>query len=151
MSDEFPAPTYKKGGKPRRQFTEADLKQIRTMAGLGMPARQMAAILNMSHDWFMHLVKKDDTARQNIEEGRAISSINVRKSAYEMAQTDPVMMKFWLKTREGFRETDRLEVTGADGKPLELSCEQRKTRFAKIRKAMAITEREAKKYGEDTE
>ena len=114
--------------------------------------RQMAAILHISEPMLEMLVKKDAAARHALEEGRAITSHTIRKSAYQMAQHDPVMMKFWLKTREGFREVDRVEITGKDGEEIKvMTVDERKKQFAKVLKALEITKRERKKNGQDTE
>ena len=56
--------------------------------------------------------------------------------------TMPVMTIFWLKVREGWRENDRLEITGKDGGPIEMTSVERKARIKKLEKFMKLTKDE---------
>lgn len=147
------------------KIPEDRIKEVETMAGLGMPFRQMAAIFGVSEDTFCFHLKKNDAAQAAIERGQAISSHNSRQTAYNLANgykrpmigkdgklvkdpetgeieqehipPDPRMTMFWLKTRERFQETARLELTGKDGKPLavtQLTKEQMDAEIERLEK-----------------
>lgn len=114
------------------------IDQMKVMSGLGMPSDQMAAIFSISKDTLERAIKRQPDARAALEKGRAMASTNVRQTAYKMATSgnNPSMTMFWLKTREGFRETDRLEVTGADGSALvksDISRDEIEKELAKLR------------------
>lgn len=96
-------------GKPKKDrvcFDDKTVKQIETMAGLGMPVDQMAAILGVSKDTFERRMKSDRKVNAAVLKGRAIASSNVRKTAYHMAVSgkSAVMTIFWLKVRERWKE-----------------------------------------------
>lgn len=105
------------------------LKQVETMSGLGLKVEQIAILLGVSKPTFDRAVRRIPALRDSIEKGREKSEGNLRQWAYESARKGNVAMQiFLLKTRCGFRETERLELTGADGGPIqtkkELSAEE---------------------------
>lgn len=91
------------------------------MAGLGMPYEQMAAIFGVSLSTFELALKKDNTLVQGLMRGRAKASAIVRESAFNLAKAgEPSMVRYWLNCREKWQESSKLEVTGADGAPLQV-------------------------------
>lgn len=129
----------------RRDLTEKELENIERMAGLGLADRQIAAILDMNPDTLVEIKKRDPRVAPCIERGRAVMSDKIRESAYLSAlQGNTAMQIFILKTREGFRETQRLELTGADGEPIQtkkvLNPEERKVLLAKYKKLVAASD-----------
>lgn len=69
--------------------------------------------------------------------GKYIKKV-VEKTVTVDVPPNPQMMMFWLKTQEKWREVDRLELTGADGKPLTPKELPREVRVAKLEKYMAL-------------
>lgn len=102
-------------------LTPEQVKQIETMAGLGLKVEQMASILGMSKKTFERRIKDTLGASDALEKGRAIAAHQVTKTAYELAKSGkvPAMTMFWLKCRERWRETQVVEHSGVDGKPIE--------------------------------
>lgn len=98
-----------------------ELKQIETMAGLGLNVSQMAAILGMSKKTFERRMKDTKGANDALEKGRSAAALNVTKTAYSLAVSGktPAMTMFWLKCRERWREVQAIEHSGPDGKPIE--------------------------------
>ena len=109
--------------------TEEQLKQIRTMAGLGLTVQKIGIILGISKATFDRAARRDPAVKEALEKGREQTELQVRAWAHKSAERGNVAMQiFLLKTRYGFRETERLELTGADGGPIvakkELSVEE---------------------------
>lgn len=98
-----------------------DIKQIETMAGLGLKVEQMAAILGMSKATLDRRMTDTKGAFEALEKGRAAAILNVSKTAYQMALAGkvPAMTMFYLKCRAGWKETQTVEHSGPDGKPIE--------------------------------
>jgi hypothetical protein len=48
------------------------------------------------------------------------------------------MMMFWMKTQEKWREVDRIELTGKDGKPLAVTQLNREQRVQKIEQYLSM-------------
>lgn len=102
------------GAKPSIKLSAKDMQEIETMAGLGMRDRDIAAIKELSQATLQRRCGK------RLKLGRAKAKTNVQQTAYNMAKSGdfPTMTMFWLKTRCGWREKNRVELTGKDGKPL---------------------------------
>ncbi len=98
------------------------ISQIEAMAGLGLKVEQMAAILGISKKTFERRMVEKKEVIDALERGRSIAANNVTKTAYEMAKSGkiPSMTMFWLKCRQNWREVQSVELTGRDGKPLEV-------------------------------
>ncbi len=101
---------------------EEQRQQIETMAGLGMPHWQIAAILGISDETLDLALKKDITLQHQMKRGVAKASVNIRRTAYEKAfvDRDPKMIQYWLNCRERWAETSKVELTGAEGSPLQV-------------------------------
>lgn len=82
------------------------------LAGFGTRHEDIATYLGVTRP----------TLRKHYKEELATGSIKansaVAKTLYKLAiDGDSRSCMFWLKTRAGWRETDRHEITGADGAP----------------------------------
>jgi len=157
--------------KPR-QFTPEEIKAIAGMAAVRLPTDQIATIMGMSKETFERRVKKDSALRDAIEKGRANASGTIRNTLYRMATTDREIveettigvgpkarkvvkkkkvgpdvnaLRFWCETQEGFKRTEKLELSGPGGKPVEvskISPEERKEILKKYNEKLALTEDE---------
>ena len=89
-----------------RLFDERDVKQIQTMAGLGMTSEQMAAVLGVSKSTFDRRQADQTEVSEAVLKGRALTSMTVRQTAYQMAVSgeSPALTIFWLKCREQWKE-----------------------------------------------
>ncbi len=140
-------------GKRKVVLDEDQIKKLKLLAGYGLSNDKIATYLGIRTDTFEQMCKRDAALRLAIELGKAEASTALRQSAYQQAVGDPQrgikpsaqMAIFLLKTREGFRETVRMELTGENGGPIktqELTVEQRKATLKKLKKFMDITEDE---------
>ena len=127
--------------KPRRELSEKDIEQLKTMSAYRIPFRAIANILGFkSPSQLDEIIKKTPAARQAVEDGRANSTAKAYQTLYSMATSGKNFpaLAFWLKTQEGVREVDRIELTGKDGKPLESATMTREELAASIAKRRKI-------------
>lgn len=119
------------GRKPYRP-TAAQRKSVSVWASIGTPHAVMAAQLGIAEMTLeKHFVSE-------LKDGKAITDNAVAKSLYQKALTGNVpAMIFWCKTRLGWRETSRTEVTGADGKPLTIQTVSTEDLKAQLQAALA--------------
>jgi hypothetical protein len=146
-----------------RKFTSDEIEQIRQMAAVRLPVHQMAANLGMSHDTFERMLKKDSAARASIDKGRDTASRAFRGRLFQVAMgqeekrdkfglivkpgiaPDVQAMKFWAETQEGFKRAEKLEISGPDGKPVEivsLTPEQKLEVAKKLQEKLKLTDDE---------
>ncbi len=95
--------------------TEEQKKMVRLLSAVGTRYEDIATKLGIT----------DDTLRKHykleLDEGRIEANASVAQTLYQQAKTgNTTAAIFWLKTRAQWRENDRLEVTGANGAPLEM-------------------------------
>lgn len=93
--------------------TEKDRKQVSLMAGIGLKHDQIAKVVGVSDETLRKYYRDElDTgeARMNAMVAQNLYSIATSKGTGSVAAAI-----FWMKTRAGWREKDRLEITGADG------------------------------------
>jgi hypothetical protein len=102
-------------------FSEQDYLKIERMAGLGLNAEMVAAILGISRDAFMSRLKKDATAQARWAEGIAKANAQVAETLFSMAVSGkhPVMTIFWAKTRMGFSEKIRVDFTSVEPEKID--------------------------------
>ena len=105
-------------GQPKFVPTPAHHAQVLASAGVGSPHGLIASNLGISEDTLTRHFA-DELAK-----GRARAIEQMAKTCYARALGTGVgahvLMMFWLKTQAGWKETDRREIVGADGKPIEL-------------------------------
>jgi hypothetical protein len=87
-------------------LTEKDREAAQTMYAYGIPQEQIARILRCDHETLMNRLGKQ------MEDYKVKANARVASTLYQMAISgdSPVSTFFWLKTRAGWRETDRLEI-----------------------------------------
>ena len=105
--------------KPKPKFvpTEQDRKAVKAMAAYGIPQTQICLLAGLGAKALrMHF-------RQELDLGAIQANSKVAERLYKTATEDPgqpgvTAAIFWAKTRMGWRETQRVENTGADGAPM---------------------------------
>jgi uncharacterized protein YjcR len=97
-------------GRPAHQPTDQNRLQVKTLAAVGIRFEDIAAKLGISADTLTKYYAKD------LDDGRVDANAAIGKSLYDQARNgNTAAMIFWLKTRAGWKETNSLELTGADG------------------------------------
>ena len=96
--------------------TDAERKQVEAMSGYGLPIEQIAVLVRDG----IHV----DTLRKHfateLVAGKAKANSGVGRTLFQKAMGgDTAAMIWWSKTQMRWAETQKHEVTGADGAPLE--------------------------------
>ena len=107
-------------GSGRKPFVATDIerKQVEAMSGYGVPFDQIAALTRDGIDI--------DTLRKHFKSqlinGKAKANAQIGKGIFQKAMAgDTTAQIWWSKSQMGWRETQRHELTGADGQPLEFA------------------------------
>lgn len=95
------------------KITETSKKMVETTSGYGLPHEQIAALLEIDDKTLRKHYRKQ------LDMGMAKANAKVVESLYGKATTgDTTAQIWWTKTRLGWKDTSRVEHTGADGKDL---------------------------------
>ena len=107
-------------GSGRKPFlaTDVERRQVEAMSGYGVPFEQIAALVRDGIDI--------DTLRKyfspELVNGKAKANAQVGKGIFQKAMAgDTTAQIWWSKCQMGWKETQRHELTGADGQPLEFA------------------------------
>jgi len=121
-------PTYKKrgpnggarpgAGRPAFEPTVAERKQVEALSGYGLPIDQIGSLVRDG----IHI----DTLRAHfsaeLQSGKAKANAQVGKTLFSKVMAgDTTAAIWWSKTQMRWAETQKHEVTGADGVPLEFT------------------------------
>jgi len=110
--------TKPSSGRPKKVFTEAELRSIGVMAGYGMPIGHIAAILDVSESTFYRNKKWNPIVKKAYDKGLARARLAVGKTLFEKATTDrEIAAIIWYeKTRCGMSEKreETQQVTNVD-------------------------------------
>lgn len=129
------------------KFKKTDYKILEREGGKRSIAAIGAKFFKVSKTTMERALRSDAGAREALERGRHNSIGEIESVAYKMAKSgkNTAMTTFYLKTRAGYRETQRVELTGRNGGPIEtseLTPEQRREKLKKLRKFMDVTDEE---------
>ena len=97
--------------RPRKEIDEDKLEQL---ASLGLSNAEIAAVLDVSHDTI------ERNYRETLDWGRNKRNASLRRKQYEIAMVGNPTMLIWLG-KQFLGQSDKNEVTGADGGPLQAS------------------------------
>ena len=103
-------------GRPAFEPTAAERKQVEALSGYGLPIEQIAVLVRDG----IHI----DTLRAHFStelvSGKAKANGQVGKTLFQKVMAgDTTAAIWWSKTQMRWAETQKHEVTGADGAPLE--------------------------------
>lgn len=109
-------------GRPAFVPTDAERKQVEAFSGYGLPIEQIAVLVRDG----IHI----DTLRSHfateLQSGKAKANAQVGKTLFQKAMGgDTTAMIWWSKTQMRWAETQKHEVSGADGGPLEIKTIER--------------------------
>lgn len=104
-----------------QQFTAEERAQVRELAGLGLPDKQIARVIRAAGGGIGEAVLQHNF-RDELDCGRIETNAKVAKSLFNMAMDGktPAAAIFWMKARCGWREKHDIEVTGKDGGPIQV-------------------------------
>ena len=98
------------------QPTDKDREIVKAMASYGVPQEDIGRVIGVSH------VTLRKYYAPEIETAAVQANAKVAETCYQMAVSGkmPAATFFWLKTRAGWRETDRIEHVGEGGGAVKL-------------------------------
>jgi hypothetical protein len=105
-------------GRMAFEPTDAERKQVEAMSGYGLPIEQIAVLVRGGID--------TDTLRKHfateLVSGKAKANGQVGKTLFQKVMAgDTTAAIWWSKTQMRWAETQKHELTGADGAPLEFT------------------------------
>lgn len=107
-------------GAGRKAFspTENERKQVKALSGYGLPFHQIAALIRDG----IHI----DTLREHFAAelvvGKATANAQIAGGIFKKALAgDSNLMKYWGATQLGWKETQHVEHTGANGAPIAVA------------------------------
>lgn len=158
----------KKRAQKKAILSPEQIKSLEQMCAFRMNQRDIAAILGISETTLQRLLKYSQPAREAADRGRAKGSLKAYSTAFQLATghevekevvkynahrgryetvkvmekvpPDSNMLRFWLQTQEGWRRTDKIELSGPGGGPIaieEMTPEQREKRIDHLLKIRA--------------
>lgn len=99
--------------KPHKP-TDESRKTAESASGLGLPHEQIGALLGIDDKTLRKYYRKE------LDNGIAKANGQVVKSLYNSATSgDTTAAIWWTKTRLGWKDLSRVEISGPDGGPQE--------------------------------
>ena len=96
--------------------TEEKRKLVRTLAAVGITHEDIAKKIDISSDTLVKYY------REELDDGRIDAIAQVGQKLYQNAISGNLSAQmFYLKTRAGWSETNKHEITGANGSAIPLS------------------------------
>ena len=106
-----------KRGPKSYEPTDKEKNQVRLMAAMGIPQKNIAKIIGLSDESLRKHFRDDlDTGmdRANLAVGSNLFNIATSSKAGNVSAAI-----FWLKTRARWSDTTKMELTGPDGGPIK--------------------------------
>jgi len=99
--------------------TDRDRRTVESMAAYGIPQADIAAVIGVS-DRTLRKYYAAELATATAKANAKVAETLYRKATdQELSGPSVTAAIFWLKTRAQWRETDRHEITGPDGGPIQ--------------------------------
>lgn len=125
MTEDKPNPEKKRkfggaqpgAGRPPFVPTDADRKLVRKLSGLGLPVQQIRMLVREKGIAVETLLEH---FRVELDEGKADTGWKIANALFNKAMKgDTTAMIWWTKTQMRWSETQKVELTGKDGGPVE--------------------------------
>ena len=110
-----------KAGRPATTLSDKQRGEVETLAAF-LSIEQLADYFGIGRTTFYALAEKDPEILEHYKRGKSKAIAHIAQGLIQKARAgDTTSAIFFLKTQARWRETERHEITGADGGPLELS------------------------------
>ena len=98
-------------GRKKIQYDESVAQVVLGMSQFGAPLKDIATFVQISIPVLRKLYEKE------LERGRILANGEVAKTLFNKAvkDKDTTALIFWCKTRMGWRETQKVDLTSSDG------------------------------------
>lgn len=104
-------------GRPPFVPTDADRKLVRKLSGLGLPQHQIRMLVRQKGIGIDTLAEH---FRVELDEGKAETGWKIANALFNKAlKGDTTAMIWWTKTQMRWSETQKVEITGAQGGPIQ--------------------------------
>ncbi len=104
--------------RPKHAVTEASRTMVQTLTGMGLREVDIGVVMGIS----ARSVRRH--YRRELSRGVLVANSNMAQSLYRKGMGDgPQAVAaaiFWMKTRAGWQEVERRELSGIDGGPIDL-------------------------------
>ena len=88
-------------GRPKKNFSDDELKEIEKMAATGMTQKQIAAVKNVDPDTLRKYAKVEMNRGKNL----AVLQVSMACLAMAKSQKHPSVTMFWLKSQAGWSDS----------------------------------------------
>jgi hypothetical protein len=103
-------------GRPAFEPTDAERKQVEALSGYGLPIEQIGYLVRDG----IHVDTLRAHFKTELNSGKSKANAQVGKTLFSKVMAgDTTAAIWWSKTQMRWAETQKHEVTGADGAPLE--------------------------------
>jgi hypothetical protein len=110
-----------KAGRKPKVLTEKQRAEVETLAAF-LSAEQVADYFGIGRTTFFAMMERDADIAERYKRGKSKVVAKVAQGLIQKALSgDTTSAIFFLKTQARWRETERHEITGADGAPIELA------------------------------
>ena len=110
-----------KAGRPAKTLTDKQRAEVETLAAF-LSAEQVADYFGIGRTTFFNMMERDADIAERYKRGKSKVVAKVAQGLIQKALSgDTTSAIFFLKTQARWRETERHEITGADGAPIELA------------------------------
>ena len=110
-----------KAGRPPKTLTDKQRAEVETLAAF-LSAEQVADYFGIGRTTFFNMMERDADIAERYKRGKSKVVAKVAQGLIQKALSgDTTSAIFFLKTQARWRETERHEITGADGAPIELA------------------------------
>jgi hypothetical protein len=108
-------------GRKAKELNEEQKAQVEALAAY-LTQDQIADYFGITRPTLLAMMEREPDISLRYKRGKAKAIGAVAQGLIQQAMAgDKVAAMFYLKTQAGWRETDRLEHTGADGAPIDLN------------------------------
>jgi len=105
--------------KRKIEFTQKQIDQVEALASV-LTVEQISEYFGISYVTFGRLRKDNPEIDRAYKKGKAKAIYDVASGLLETAKKGNLTARmFYLKTQAGWREANRTELTGPDGKPIQ--------------------------------
>jgi hypothetical protein len=110
-----------KAGRPAKVLTEKQRGEIETLAAF-LSIEQLADYFGIGRTTFYALAEKDPEILEHYKRGKSKAIAHIAQGLIQKARAgDTASAIFFLKTQARWAETQKHELTGADGGPVEVA------------------------------
>lgn len=105
--------------KPTIKFSEDDIRKVEELAA-SVSKQHIADYFNICFNTLEKIFERQPEASEAFKRGRAMCVISIATSVIREAQSgNMTAAALYLKTQAGWSETEKREITGADGGPIK--------------------------------